>query len=199
MPITAAAPLRSRKAQIDRTATALFRARGFAATSMRELATALGLEAGSLYSHIKSKEEILHRVCFGLAEAFFAGFDAATANTTAPIATKLRQAIEAHVRVLTRDSAASAVFLHEWRHLSDPARTEFLALRDRYEASFRELIQRGIAAEELHAPDAAFAALTLLASLNWLPSWYRPDGKLTPDEIAHRLAEQLLGGLLLNI
>ena len=197
MPINAA-PLRSRKAQIDRTATALFRARGFAATSMRELATALGLEAGSLYSHIKSKEEILHRVCFGLAEAFFAGFDAATANTTAQIATKLRQAIEAHVRVLTRDSAASAVFLHEWRHLSDPARTEFLALRDRYEASFRELIQRGIAAEELHAPDAAFAALTLLASLNWLPSWYRPDGKLTPDEIAHRLAEQLLGGLLLN-
>ena len=188
-------PIRSRKAQIDRTATALFRARGFAATSMRELATELGLEAGSLYSHIKSKEEILHRVCFDLAEAFFAGFDAATLITNSPIATQLRHAIEAHVRVLTHDSAASAVFLHEWRHLSEPARTEFLALRDRYEASFRELIQRGIATGELHAPDAAFAALTLLASLNWLPSWYRPDGKLTPDEIAHRLAEQLLGGI----
>ncbi|WP_426061594.1 TetR/AcrR family transcriptional regulator [Hymenobacter sp. B1770] len=193
-----AAPIRSRKAQIDRTATALFRARGFAATSMRELATELGLEAGSLYSHIKSKEEILHRVCFGLAEDFFAGFAAATLDTAAAIATQLRLAIEAHVRVLTRDSAASAVFLHEWRHLSEPARTEFLALRDRYEASFRELIQRGINAGELHAPDAAFAALTLLASLNWLPAWYRPDGKLSPDEIAHRLAEQLLGGLLTN-
>ena len=188
-------PLRSRKAQIDRTATAMFRARGFAATSMRELATELGLEAGSLYSHIKSKEEILHRVCFGLAEEFFAGFAAATADTAVPVAAQLRQAIEAHVRVLAGDSAASAVFLHEWRHLSEPARTEFLALRDRYEAAFRALIQRGIAQGELHAPDAAFAALTLLASLNWLPAWYRPDGKLTPDEIAHRLAEQLLGGL----
>jgi AcrR family transcriptional regulator len=143
--MSTATPLRSRKAQIDRTATALFRARGFAATSMRELATELGLEAGSLYSHIKSKEEILHRVCFGLAEEFFAGFGAATAATSAPIATQLRQAIEAHVRVLTHDSAASAVFLHEWRHLSEPARTEFLALRDRYEAAFRSLIQRGIA------------------------------------------------------
>ncbi|OGX84643.1 TetR/AcrR family transcriptional regulator [Hymenobacter glacialis] len=192
------APQRSRKAQIDRTATALFRARGFAATSMRELATELGLEAGSLYSHIKSKEEILHRVCFGLAEEFFAGFAAATAQNSAPVATQLRQAIEAHVRVLTRDSAASAVFLHEWRHLSEPARTEFLALRDRYEVAFRTLIQRGLAQGELHAPDAAFAALTLLASLNWLPAWYRPDGNLTPDEIAHRLAEQLLGGLLFN-
>lgn len=186
---------RSRKTQIDRTATALFRARGYAATSMRELATALGLEAGSLYSHIKSKEEILHRVCFGLAAEFFAAFDEATADPAAPVATQLRQAIEAHVRVITRDSAASAVFLHEWRHLSEPARIEFLALRERYEASFRTLIVRGLATGELHAPDAAFAALTLLASLNWLPSWYRPDGQLSPDEIAHRLAEQLLNGM----
>ena len=196
--MTPTVPLRSRKAQIDRTATALFRARGFAATSMRELATELGLEAGSLYSHIKSKEEILHRVCFGLAEDFFAGFEAATADAAVPVAVQLRQAIEAHVRVLCRDGAASAVFLQEWRHLSEPARTEFLALRDRYEGSFRTLIARGIAVGELHAPDAAFATLTLLASLNWLPSWYRPDGKLTPDEIGHRLAEQLLGGLLTN-
>ena len=195
MSMSASTALRPRKAQIDRTATALFRARGFAATSMRELATELGLEAGSLYSHIKSKEEILHRVCFGLANDFFAAFDSATATVDASFATQLRQAIEAHVRVLTRDGAASAVFLHEWRHLSEPARTEFLALRDRYEANFRGLIQRGIVAGELHAPDAAFAALTLLASLNWLPSWYRPDGKLTPDEIAHRLAEQLLCGM----
>ena len=193
MPTLAAS--RSRKAQIDRTATALFRARGFAATSMRELATELGLEAGSLYSHIRSKEEILHRVCFGLAEDFFAGFAAATAETDWPIATQLRQAIEAHVRVLTQDVASSAVFLHEWRHLSEPARAEFVALRDRYEAGFRALVQRGIATGELAAPDAAFAALTLLASLNWLPAWYRPDGKLTPEEIAHRLAEQLLNGM----
>ena len=193
--MTLTAATRSRKTQIDHTATALFRSRGYAATSMRELATALGLEAGSLYSHIKSKEEILHRVCFGLAAEFFAAFDEATADSSAPVAIRLRQSIEAHVRVLTRDSAASAVFLHEWRHLSEPARAEFLALRDRYEAGFRTLIARGLTTGELHAPDAAFAALTLLASLNWLPSWYRPEGKLSPDEIAHRLAEQLLTGL----
>ena len=189
------APPPTRKEQIDRTATALFRTRGYAATSMRELATELGLEAGSLYSHIKSKEEILHRVCFGLAQAFFASFATATAPADAPVPTQLRRAIEAHVRVLTHDSDASAVFLHEWRHLSEPARTAFLTLRDQYEAGFRGLIARGMATGELRAPDAAFAALTLLASLNWLPSWYRPKGKLTPDEIAHRLAEQLLDGL----
>ena len=194
--MTAPAPVRSRKAQIDGTATALFRARGFAATSMRELALAVGLEAGSLYSHVRSKEEILHRVCFGLAEEFFAAFAAATADDAQPVAQRLRQAIEAHVQVLTRDGAASSVFLHEWRHLSEPARTGFVALRDRYEAGFRALIARGTATAELRCPDPAFAALTLLASLNWLPTWYRPDGPLNPEEIAHRLAEQLLFGVM---
>ena len=185
----------SRKAQIEHTATALFRSRGFAATSMRELATALGLEAGSLYSHIKSKEELLHRICYSRAELLFASFAAATADAKAPVAAQLRRAIEAHVRVLTLDVAAASVFLYEWRHLSEPVRTEFVAMRERYEQGFRHLIQRGLDSRELHAPDAAFATLTLLASLNWLPTWYKPDGKLGPDEIAHRLAEQLLSGL----
>ncbi|UYZ63680.1 TetR/AcrR family transcriptional regulator [Hymenobacter weizhouensis] len=188
-------PTLSRKAQIDYTATVLFRARGFAATSMRELATALGIEAGSIYSHIKSKEEILHRICFRLADAFFAGFEEAVLNEELPVAERLRRAIESHVQVLTQDVAASAVFLHEWRHLSEPARTEFLQLRERYEAGFRQLISRGAATGALRAPDPAFATLTLLASLNWLPTWYRPDGKLTPEDIAHRLTDQLLLGL----
>ncbi len=199
--MTTASPLlapASRKTQIARTATALFRSRGFAATSMRELATALGLEAGSLYSHIKSKEELLHGICFGLAETLFQGFAQATADAALPVPAQLRRAIEAHVRVLTQDVAAASVFLHEWRHLSEPARTEFVALRDKYETSFRELIQQGLDQGELRAPDAAFATLTLLASLNWLPAWYKPEGRLSPDDIAHRLAEQLLFGLKLR-
>ncbi|GAA4384023.1 TetR/AcrR family transcriptional regulator [Hymenobacter koreensis] len=189
------APTLSRKAQIDQTATRLFRRRGYAATSMRELATELGIEAGSIYSHIRSKEEILHRICFRLADEFMQGWRNATADAHASAATQLRRAIESHVHVLIHNVDASAVFMHEWRHLSEPAHGEFLQLRHRYEANFRELIARGVAAGELHTPDPAFAALTLLASLAWLPSWYRPDGKLGPEQIAERLADQLLGGL----
>lgn len=191
----ATAPAQSRKAQIDEVATALFRGRGYAATSMRELAVALGIEAGSLYSHIRSKEEILHRICFRLADAFFTGFEQASQDERQPAAGRLRRAIESHVRVLTQDVAASAVFLHEWRHLSEPARTGFLALRERYESRFRHLVQEGLDAGQLAAPDASFATLTLLASLNWLPTWYRAEGTLGPEEIAHRLADQLLHGL----
>jgi AcrR family transcriptional regulator len=189
------APTLSRKAQIDQTATALFRRRGYAATSMRELAAALGIEAGSIYSHIRSKEEILHRICFRLADEFMAGLKDATADPDASPAAQLRRAIESHVRVLIHDADASVVFLHEWRHLSEPAHGEFLKLRQNYEAAYRELIARGVAAGELRTPDPAFAALTLFASLTWLPNWYRPEGKLSPDQVAERLTDQLLGGL----
>ncbi len=65
----------SRKKQIEQKATELFKSRGYAATSMRDLAAEMGLEAGSLYSHIKSKEEILRNVCFEMANDLMSEFD----------------------------------------------------------------------------------------------------------------------------
>lgn len=184
----------SRKEQIEQTATALFKKRGFAATSMRDLANELGIEAASIYSHIKSKEEILQRVCFRMANEFFDAIDKAD-NRKASATERLQQVIKSHVQVLTNNTEASAVFLHEWRHLSEPFLSDFLALRDRYEMHFREIIRAGIEAGEFTVPDEKFAVLTILSSLNWLHTWYKPDGKMKPEEIAANLAIMLLNGL----
>lgn len=191
----AAAP-EKRKAQIRRHATSLFQHRGFAATSMRDLAAALGVEAASLYSHIGSKQELLHEICFRLADEFFAAFDAAECTAVSP-AEAVRNFIHGHVRVITRDPAASQVFLAEWRHLEEPALTAFTAQRLAYETRVRALLRRGADAAALHLPanDERFAALWLLSGLNWLPTWYRPDGKLTPTEVAERLTQNFLTGL----
>ncbi|AKD05276.1 TetR/AcrR family transcriptional regulator [Pontibacter korlensis] len=187
----------SRKEQIEKTATALFRTKGFSATSMRDLATALGIEAASIYSHIKSKEEILQRVCFRMAQEFFEAIDAAEA-LEGSATNRLKRAITAHVQVLTQNTEASAVFLHEWRHLSEPMHGTYLALRDKYEARFREIIRTGIDDGEFAVPDEKFAALTILSSLNWIHTWYKPEGKMTPSEIAENLSEMLLNGLATN-
>ncbi len=185
-----------RKAQIRRQATALFQDRGFAATSMRELAAALGVEAASLYSHISSKQELLHDICFRLADEFFGALEIAEHTTNSPI-DALRLLIHGHVRVLTTDPAASQVFLAEWRHLAEPALTAFIDRREAYEVRVRALLRRGADAGTLRLPanDERFAALWLLSGLNWLPTWYKPDGKLTADEIAERLTTTLLQGL----
>ncbi|MFD3000518.1 TetR/AcrR family transcriptional regulator [Pontibacter toksunensis] len=184
----------SRKKQIEQTATALFKSKGFSATSMRDLANALGIEAASIYSHIKSKEEILQRVCFRMADEFFEAIDAAEA-TAATATQQLQQAIAAHVQVLTNNTEASAVFLHEWRHLSEPFHSQFLSLRDKYEARFRGIIKAGIESGEFTVPDEKFAALTILSGLNWIHTWYKPEGKMTPAEIARNLSLMLLMGL----
>ncbi|SFG11802.1 transcriptional regulator, TetR family [Pontibacter chinhatensis] len=184
----------TRKEQIEKTATALFKSKGYAATSMRDLANALGIEAASIYSHIRSKEEILQRVCFKMADEFFDALDAAESmESTATV--RLQRAIAAHVQVLTQNTEASAVFLHEWRHLSEPLHSNFLALRDKYEARFREIIHEGIQRGEFTVPDEKFAVLTILSALNWIHTWYKPEGKMTPTEIAENLSEMLLNGL----
>lgn len=185
-----------RKAQIHRQATALFQDRGFAATSMRDLAAALGVEAASLYSHIRSKEELLREICFRLADTFFQAIERAERDATSPT-DALRRLIHGHVYVLTHDPAASQVFLAEWRHLSEPALAGFRARREAYEARVRAMLRRGADDGVLRLPDddERFAALWLLSGLNWLPTWYRADGKLDPTEIADRLTTTLLHGL----
>ena len=185
---------KSRKEQIDEKATALFQERGYAATSMRDLAQVLGIEAASLYSHIKSKEEILQKICFRMAQEFFNAWEEVE-QENASQASKMEKAMIAHVRVITKDTAASAVFFNEWRHLSEPKLSEFLAMRDDYEGRFIQIISDGVAAGEFSQVDEKFTMLTILSSLNWTHNWYKPSGNLSPEEVGERLANQLLNGL----
>lgn len=185
---------KSRKKQIEEQATALFQERGYAATSMRDLAQVLGIEAASLYSHIKSKEEILQKICFRMADEFFNAWTEVESENRNQ-AEKMEKAMIAHVKVITKDTAASAVFFNEWRHLSEPSLSEFLAMRDDYEGRFIRIIQDGIDSGEFSEVDGKFTMLTILSSLNWTHNWYKPSGSLNPEEVGKRLANLLLNGL----
>jgi AcrR family transcriptional regulator len=184
----------SRKDQIETIATALFKERGFSATSMRDLAREVGIEAASIYAHVRSKEEILKAVCFKMAYEFFGELEQIEQQHQSYNA-KLRQLIAAHVNIITRNVAASAVFQNEWRHLSEPYLTDFRQLRENYEQRLRTLIQQGIQTGEFVPADERFITRTLLASLNGIPQWYQLDGALNSEEIAQSLADLFLNGL----
>lgn len=184
----------ARKKQIEQQATALFHQKGYAASSMRDLAGLLGIEAASIYSHVKSKEEILQRICFRMAKEFFESLEAIEQEAYNAVE-KLEKAIVAHVEVITKDPSASAVFFSEWRHLSEPHLSEFLEMRERYEDKFRQYVREGMQDEVFETVDERFTVLTLLSSINYIPGWFNPDGKLQPDEIGHKIARLFIKGL----
>lgn len=185
---------KNRKQQIEEKATTLFKERGYAATSMRDLAHVLGIEAASLYSHIKSKEEILQKICFRMAEEFFKAWEEVESEKSS-VAAKMNKAAIAHVKVITRNTAASAVFFNEWRHLSEPYLSDFLDMRADYEGRFKQIIKDGVSSGEFEKVDEKFTMLTILSSLNWTHNWYKPGGSLTPEEIGIRLSNLVLNGL----
>lgn len=185
----------TRKEQVIRKAAELFREKGYAASSMRDLAQKLGIEAASLYSHIKSKEEILHSLCFDMAAEFRKSLvEVEKLNVTA--SERLRLGIIGHVEVMAKDLTASAVFMNEHRHLSQPYLRDFLLLRINYINRFKAMIELGVKNNEFKPSiNTKLAVMTLFSSLNWMPQWYDPGSLIQPAELGQQLADMLVNGL----
>lgn len=187
-----------RKQQVISTAEELFSRKGYLATSVRDLAEALQIEAASLYSHVKSKEELLWNIADRCADEFFASVQP-VADADMDTQAKLKQMIIAHVGVITNNLQASAVFLREWRHLSEPRVSEYAQRRADYEQIFRKVIRKGVEENLFKHYDESFSARTILSAINWTHTWYRPEGELTAEEVGEHLAEFLLNGLVRTI
>ncbi len=185
----------TRKEQVIRKAAELFKDKGYAAASMRDLAQLLGIEAASLYSHIKSKEEILQSLCFDMAAEFRKSLEEVEKQNATSI-DKLRNGIIAHIQVMAKDLTASAVFMNEHRHLSQPYLRDFLLLRINYINRFKAIIESGVKSGEFKSTiDTKLAVMTLFSSLNWMPMWYDPDSAIDPTALGFQLADMLVNGL----
>lgn len=172
----------------------MFAQKGFAATTMRDIATGLGMEAASLYSHIKGKDELLDTICFGMAEKFLEGIREVN-DIYFNASEKLRMAVRNHVRIACHSTAGGKVFMDEWRNLPEPRLTEFKWMRNEYEEGFRDILKTGETEGLFNEVDEKFAVLTILGAINWVSEWYRPDGAMKPDQIADRLSSFVLTGL----
>lgn len=184
----------NRKEQITETAAKLFRKKGYIATTMRDLAAELGIEAASIYHHVKSKEELLETICFDMANKFI--LNAKEINDIYFNAEeKLRLAIKLHIETITLNQNQSAVFLQEWRNLSEPNLSKFKMLRDQYENQFTTIIIDGENEDIFDFVDKKFAVLSILSTINFVNEWYNPEGKMNAAEIAEKLSNFILGGL----
>jgi AcrR family transcriptional regulator len=159
---------------------------------MGDLAAAMGVQKGSLYSLTESKQELLYETMREGAAAFHSGLDAIPED--APVAERIRLALRAHLRVVGEQLDVATVFIREWRYLEGERRDQIVAERRRYEERVRELFREGREHGEFRTDlDESAAALLVLSAVNWAYTWLTP-GRDT-DEVADSFAAILVEGI----
>src|SRR3954468_16358121 len=173
----------ARRTELTRQAARLFAEKGYHGTSIGDLADAMGVQKGSLYAHISSKQDLLYETMAEGARAFHAGLDAIQAE--APATDKIRLALRSHLQVVADQLDVATVFVQEWRYLEGERREKIVAERRRYEERIRDLFREGREQSELRTDlDENAAALLLLSAANWAYTWLQP-GRDT-EELADR-------------
>ncbi|MGA8942464.1 MAG: TetR/AcrR family transcriptional regulator [Thermoactinomyces sp.] len=183
-----------RKEEILRVAGRLFSQKGYHGTTIREISEACGILSGSLYAHIRTKEDLLYEITDRGAESFLRSLYPIMERDV-PAAEKLRQAVRAHMKVIEANLEIATVFFQEWKALSEKRFAKIQSKRDQYEALWTEILEQGIRQGVFRDTDKKFARLLLLAVGNWAYQWYRPDGELSAEEVADRFVDMLLEGL----
>ena len=172
----------------------IFKQKGYHATSMQNIADAVGLQKGSLYHYISSKEELLFKIFERSTGALTQQLEAIIVSKDSPT-DKLRRAMEAHLTALCEQLDIYTVYLSERRALSGRYHAKVRAEGERHARLLEQIIQQGIASKDFRAVDTKMAAHAILGMCNWLYQWYSPDGRLTPQQIAEIFSDLTIDGL----
>ena len=178
---------------ILRAAGRIFRERGFAETSMRDIAAAADLSVANLYHHFSGKDEILF-FCQDRSLDLMLSAVADARRLPGGPAPRLRHVLRAHAGAVL-DEVEGAVAHVATEALSDPLRKRIVAKRDRYEHAVRDLVGACLANGADANGDVAVLARAMLGALNWTATWFRPEGERSAAAVAETIASYLIRGL----
>lgn len=156
-----------RKRDILNAAARLFRYKGYAATTMRDLAEKVGLEVSSLYSHIKSKEEILTTLCFHCADLYSDGLQQILDIDTNAMQ-KLDAIMDLHINIAIDHPSSITVFNDEWKHLPSKELYIFLKMRKNYEKGIKVILLEGIKNNQFKEYPVDILMNTILSAMRWI-------------------------------
>jgi TetR/AcrR family transcriptional regulator, cholesterol catabolism regulator len=184
----------SRKNLILQKAAAMFREKGYAATSMRDLADTVGIEAASLYNHIKSKSEMLQEIIFRISNDAYVQLDELDDEGLSPLQ-KIESIMRFHIKMNVDRFEEYHVMVTEWIHLEEPYLTNFTAQRRNYVQKLEAIIQRGIDSKEMKQVLPYVAVLNILSSIRGIEFWHRSRKTYSAAEIEENMVNHLLNGL----
>jgi AcrR family transcriptional regulator len=184
----------SKKELILQKAAAMFREKGFAATSMRDLAETVGIEAASLYNHIRSKNEILEAICFDVANRFNANIDIVETEQQSSIA-KVEKLLRFHIGQMIEHYEEVYVSDREWKHLEEPYLSNFQTQRRNYRRKFAGIIEEGMRKQEIRKIDAPTAILIMLHAVSGIESWHRSRNKIDASDLENNMIMIMIDGL----
>jgi AcrR family transcriptional regulator len=190
-----AAPPRERAEEVYSAALRLFHEKGYHATSMQDIAAAVGLYKGSLYHYIGSKEDLLVQVFERAMASLLADVERIVADASLPPRKQLQLVVQAHVSAVADNRDALTVYLYEFRALAGEALDKVRAQRERYRELVATIVSRGVQSGEFATPDVGIATLGLLGMCNWVAQWFQPGGRLAAREIGGLFADLMLEGL----
>ena len=184
----------SKKEFILKKAAQMFREKGFAATSMLDLAETVGIEAASLYNHIRSKNEMLESICFDVANRFTIFMDELESGNQGTIK-KIETLLRFHIKQMIETFEEVIVCDREWKHLDEPYLSNFHNQRRSYRKRFAAIIEEGISKNEIKKIDAPTAVLIMLHSVNGIESWHRSTAKISSKDLEDNMVLIMVDGL----
>lgn len=184
----------TRKEVILSKAAQLFREKGYSATSMRDLAEVVGVEAASLYNHIKSKAEILQEICFTTANRFMDYMTQVEKSDRSNLE-RIEAILRFHIQELIQHYEETYVLDREWRHLIEPYLSNLQSQRRSYRQRIASIIEAGIRNGEIKPIDAPTAVLLFLHAVSGIESWHRSIKRISAEQLEENMITILVGGL----
>ena len=194
MPVIKTQRNSSKREFVIEKAAKLFKEKGFAATSMRDLAEEVGVEAASLYNHIQSKAEILQDICFRTANTLMQHLESIE-NSSKSAIEKITAILRFHIQQMLSNYEMSQVSDREWRHLTEPYLSNFKTQRRTYRQRFAHIIADGILKNQIKPIDAPTAVIIMLHAVSGVESWHRSMEKITAEQLENNMIIILVEGL----
>ena len=169
-------------------AVKLFYARGFTGTTLDDIAAELGVTKPFIYTHFRSKNDLLAAVCLPTIEMSVAAIQNGVDTSGTPTE-KLRLAVEGFTRVVVERQPNIAIFFREEKNLAPEALAEIVQTQKKFDRLLSKLLTDGVAAGAFEIPDVSLAALAIGGMISWSYTWHRPNGRLSVEELCGRMAD----------